>query len=92
MLRAEDVSGEQGCWWCLLTKSCLTLVTSWTEACPSPLSRQEIEWVAFSSPEDFPYSRIKAAVSCIAGKFFTTEPLGNKAGKSLKFREKCQGE
>ena len=44
MLRAEDVFGEQGGG--LLTKSCLTLVTSWTEACLAPLSmgfpRQEI--------------------------------------------------
>ena len=58
----------------LVTESCLTLETPWTVAHQAPLSmglhRQEYwsEW-PFPSPGD---------VSCIACRFFTTEPTGEK--------------
>ena len=55
----------------LVTQSCLTLVTPWTDACQVPLSmefsRQEY-WrrLPFPSPEE-----IKLQISCIASRIFT---------------------
>ena len=55
--------------------------TSWAVAHQAPLSmefpRQEYwsEWVAISSSRGSSQSRI-SCVFCIAGGFFTTEPLG----------------
>ena len=57
--------------------------TSWTVAYQAPLSmgfaRQEY-WSAlpFPSPGDLPDPGIEIRVPCLAGKFFTTEPLGNQ--------------
>ena len=67
----------------LVTKSCLTLETLWTVAHQAPLSmgfpRQEY-WseLPFPSPGDLPDPGIEPCVSCIAGRFFTTEPTGEK--------------
>ena len=42
------------------------------------ISQAEIlEWVAISFSRDLPDPEIKLAVSCIAGRFFTTEPQGS---------------
>ena len=68
----------------LVTELCPTLETPQTVALQVPLSmgfpRQEY-WseLPFPSPGDLPDPGIKPAtscVSCVAGKFFTTEPPG----------------
>ena len=65
----------------LVTKSCPTLMTSWTVAFQVPLSmwfpRQEY-WngLPFPSPGDLPDPGIKPASPALAGRFFTTEPPG----------------
>ena len=62
----------------LVAKLCPTLVIPWTVACQSLLSvgfsRQEY-WSGwpFPPPGDLPHPGI---VSCTAGRFLTTEPLG----------------
>ena len=68
---------------CLVTKSCLTLVTPWTVAVQAPpftvFPRQEY-WseLPFPSPENLPGPGIEptSPVSpALAGRFSTTEPL-----------------
>ena len=55
--------------------------TPWTVAHQAHLSmeffRQEY-WsgLPFTTPEDLPNPGVKTHVSCIAGRFFTTEPPG----------------
>ena len=68
--------------------SCLRLfATLWTVARQAPLSkgfpRQEY-WnrLPFPSPGDLPYPGIETRVSCMAGRFWTTEPPG-KPKKTL---------
>ena len=39
-----------------------------------------LEWVALSSSRGPSYPRNQASVSCIAGRFFTSEPLEKTAG------------
>ena len=66
---------------CLLTKSCPTLATPWTEAHQASLSmgfpRQEY-WsgLPFASPGDLPDPGIKLKFPELAGGFFTTESPG----------------
>jgi len=70
---------------CSVVTLCPTLVTPWIKACQASLSmgfsRQE-NWsgLPFSFPGDLPDPGVKsaslAAVSCISGRCFTTEPLG----------------
>ena len=71
---------------------CLLFVTQWTVACQAPLSMRfptQEHWsgLPFPSPGDLPDPGIEPtssafqAASCIAGRFFTTEP----PGKSLNF-------
>ena len=63
----------------LVTKSCLTLATPWTVACQAPLCmgffRQEY-WSGLPSPSPGESSqpRDRTQASCIAGRFFSTEP------------------
>ena len=61
-------------WWCLVTKSCLTLATSWTHQTPLSVGffRQEY-WSGLPFP--FPNPGIKPVFPTLAGGFFTTEPL-----------------
>ena len=73
-------------------------VTSWTVACQAPLfmgfSRQEY-WreLPFPSPGYLPNPGIEPTFSCgscIAGRFFTAEPLGKPKKKSWsKFIRNC---
>ena len=70
------------CSWCLVTKSCLTLVTPWTVPCQAPLSMGFSSWeywsgLPFPSPEDLPDPGIKAR-SHIAGRFFTNWAIASK--------------
>ena len=59
----------------------------WTVACHAPLSmgcsRQEYySGLPFPLPEDLPDSGIKPTSPALAGRFFSTEPLG-KPGLGL---------
>ena len=59
--------------------SCVYLfVTPWTVAHQAPLSkgfpRRILEWVAMPFSRGLSWSRDWTQVSCIAGRFFTTEP------------------
>ena len=67
----------------LVTKSYSTLVTPWTVACQSPLSkgfpwREYWSGLPFPSPGDLPDVGIKPMSTALAGKFFTIEPPGKK--------------
>ena len=77
------------CWWvhgsiccCLVTKSCATLVTLWTIQparllCPQNSSGQNTgNGLLFPTPGDLPDPWIEPASCALAGRFFTTEPLG----------------
>ena len=75
-------SRKVGGFCCLVAKSCLTLETPWTVcSLPSPsvhrISQARIlEWVAIFSSRGSSWPRDRTCVSCIAGRFFTTEPPG----------------
>ena len=65
----------------LVTKLCPTLVIPWTVAHRVPLSMgilqaRTLECVAIPFPRGSSPPRDQTQVSCIAGKFFTTEPPG----------------
>ena len=68
----------------LLLLSCFSriwlCVTPWTVAHQAPMfmgfPRQELEWVAISFSRASSWSRDQTRISCIAGRFFTTEPPG----------------
>ena len=66
----------------LLTKLCLTLATPWTTARHAPLSMEfsrQKHWgeLLYLPPGDLPQPGDQTHVSCIAGRFFTTEPQGS---------------
>ena len=60
-------------------------VTLWTAAHQAPLSmgfsRQELEWVAMLFSRGSSQPRNQTQVSYIAGKFFSTAPLGKQLKK-----------
>ena len=62
-----------------------SFATTWTAIHHAPLSmelpRQDY-WsgLPFPSPRELPYPRIKPISPALAGKFFTTEPLGKPFG------------
>ena len=66
---------------CPVVKFCPILATPWTVTCQAPLSmgfpRQEY-WsgLSFPTPGDLPDPRIEFESSALAGRLFTTEPLG----------------
>ena len=62
----------------LVAKSCPTLANPWTIAHQVPLSISQgrtLEWVAISFSSGSSWLRNLTYVSCIAGGFFTPEPL-----------------
>ena len=66
-----------------------SFATPWTLDCPAPLSmgfpRQAYgSGLLFPSPGDLPDPGIESASPALAGRFFTTEPLGSPQ-KSLTF-------
>ena len=66
---------------CLVTKSCLTLCDSMDYSLPSSsdhgiLQARTLEWVAISYSRGFSQPRGRTHNCCLAGGFFTTEPLG----------------
>ena len=72
---------------CLATQSCPSLATPWTVALQAPLPmgfpRQEY-WsgLTFLSQGESSRLRGRICLSCIAGRFFTAEPLGKAQGKA----------
>ena len=76
---------------CLVTKSCLTLLTPWTVGRQAPLSmgfpRQEY-WsgLPFPSPGDLSDPKTKATSPELAGGLFTTEPSG-KPGVCIPWQQ-----
>ena len=77
--RSNTQHGNHSC--CLLVKSCLTFLTSWTVAHQAPLvcgfTRQEY-WsgLMLPTPGDLSHPGIKPASPALASGFFTTEPPG----------------
>ena len=76
----------------LVSQSCLTLFN--TMACSLPGSSvrgisqaRVLEWVAMLSSRGSSWPRDQTSVSCIAGGFFTTEPLG-KTNLTCSWRQK----
>ena len=69
----------------LVSRSCPILVTPWTVAHQAPLSvgfpRQEY-WngLPFPSPGYLPNPGIESMSPILAGRFFTTGPLGKRLG------------
>ena len=66
----------------LITQSCRTLFDPMNCSLPSSsvhgiLQARIVEWVAISFSRGFSWRRDRTQVSCIAGRFFTTEPPGN---------------
>ena len=56
-------------------------MTLWTHSPPGPsvhgiLQARILEWVAMASSRGSSQHRDQTQVSCITGRFFTTEPLG----------------
>ena len=77
-------SAEDGTWaWSffppgggLVAKSCLTLVTTWTVACPASsvhgiLQARMLKWVVISFSRGSSWPRNRTWVSCMADRFFT---------------------
>ena len=71
--------------WCggggLVTKSCLTLVTTWTVAHQAPLfvgfpGQEYWSGLPFPFPGDLLDQGIKPALPALVGGFFTTKPPG----------------
>ena len=67
----------------LVSKSCPILVTPWTVAHQAPLSvgfPNQWSWLPFPSPGYLPNPRIEPVSPILAGRFFTTGPLGKPLG------------
>ena len=55
------------------------------------LQAQMLEWVAISSSRGFSWPRDQthiSCISCIAGRFFTTEPVGKPQIKTHQIKKK----
>ena len=68
-------------WWCLVAKSCPTLVTSWTVACQAPLSMgfSRLEYctgLPFTSPWDLPDPGVKPRSPALQANSLPTELWG----------------
>ena len=66
---------------CLVYKSCPTLVSPWTVACQAPLSMEFLKQEYWSglplpSPGELHNPGMEPMSPVLAGRFFTTEPLG----------------
>ena len=83
--------------WCMRAKSlqsCLTLCDRMD--CSPPVSSAHgiheariLEWVAMPSSRRSSQLRDRTYVSCIAGRFFTAEPLGEPLDKEAKYWHIC---
>ena len=76
---------QMGCCCCLVAKLCLTLCDPMDCSPPGSsvhgMSQARIlEWVAISCSRGSSQPRDQAHVSCLAGKFFTTQPPGKPDG------------
>ena len=62
--------------------------TLWIVACQAPLSMgffqaRILEWLAIPSARESSWPRDQTCISCIAGGFFTSEPLGKPVLQSM---------
>ena len=69
-------SALPGCVLCLVTQSCPTLCSPWTEAQQAPLSMRilqarVLQWVPMPSSSGSSQHRDRTQTSCTAGGFFT---------------------
>ena len=76
-----ELDHKEGSYWCLVTMSCPSLVTSWTIACQDlsfmGFPRQEYQGgFPFPSPEDIPYPGVRS-VSCISGRVLPLSHQGS---------------
>ena len=88
---------NNGCCFCccrLVVKSCPTFL--WPMDCSPPgssvhwISQARIlEWVAISFSRGSSWTRNWTYVSCIAGRFFTTEPSGKLLNDGAEFKSKA---
>ena len=73
---------------CLLVESCPIFATPWIIACQAPLSMgfsSHEYWsvLPFPSPGDLPNPGIKPTSPALAGRLFTSEPLGSLRDATL---------
>ena len=79
---------------CLVAKLCLTDSCSPMDCNPPGSSVHGIsqarilEWVAISFSRDTSQSRDQTYISCITGRFFTTEPPGKPEAITLKLKKR----
>ena len=81
---------SHGCGVVLLAQPCPTLCDPM--GCSPPgssvhgiLQARMLEWVAMSSSRGSSQPRVRACISCIAGRFFTTEPLGKPSYSQIMY-------
>ena len=79
---SKDASDSLICCCCLVANSYLTLCDPVHRSPPGSsihgiLQARTLEWVAISFSRGSSWSRITPASPALAGRFFTTEPLGN---------------
>ena len=75
-VRAQTLKAD-----CLLAVSCLTLCNPVN--CHGILQARILEWVAVCFSRGSSQSRDWTCISCIAGRFFTTEPSGKPTWKLM---------
>ena len=79
---------------CSVTQSCLTLCNHMDFSPPGSsvqgiLQARILEWVAISSSRGSSQPRDLTCISCIAGRFFTPEPLRKLASNFCDCRDCC---
>ena len=69
------------CYWCLVTKSCLTLYDPMDHSLPGSsvhgiFQARILEWVVISFSRGYSWPRDQSCIFCLVGIFFTTERPG----------------
>ena len=76
---ADTAYSVHCCCCCLVAKSCLTLLQPhglWPARLQRISQARILEWVAISFSRESSQPRGQPLISCLAGRFFTTEPPG----------------
>ena len=63
--------------WTVAHQAPLSMGSPRQEDCSEKKKKEYWSGLLFLTPGDFSQSRVRIQVSCIAGRFLTTEPLGN---------------